>query len=186
MNKKNNALDTTSTPQVDENLLFTHVAEIIENRKFRATAYANSEVTLMYWDVGRYINSVILDFKRAKYSEKIFATLSRKLVETYGNSFEVSFTKIISPSKNMYYDSLCSPSKLLSSYTQPYLRPQSPNKRYIRSLSLPQIQSPMRTIIIPTNKITQTPKPRPMNIIKLMKLFQLHSSADDSLHKEYA
>ena len=73
---------------IDEAILFERVAAIIENRKSRAASYANSEVTLMYWEVGRYINSVILDFKRAEYGKRIFATLSRKLVARYGNSFE--------------------------------------------------------------------------------------------------
>jgi hypothetical protein len=31
------------------------------------------------WEIGKYINSVILDFKRAPYGKKIFSTLSRKL-----------------------------------------------------------------------------------------------------------
>jgi predicted nuclease of restriction endonuclease-like (RecB) superfamily len=42
----------------------------------------------MFWEIGRYINSVILDFKRAPYGKKIFSTLSRKLVERYGKSFQ--------------------------------------------------------------------------------------------------
>jgi len=84
----NNKTFVANNECIDESTLFKCISEIIENRKFRAATYANSEVTLMYWEVGRYINSVILDFKRAKYGEKIFATLSRKLVESYGNSFE--------------------------------------------------------------------------------------------------
>jgi hypothetical protein len=44
-------------------------------------------MTLMYWEVGKYINSVILDFGRAAYGKKIFSTLSRKLVIAYGKSF---------------------------------------------------------------------------------------------------
>jgi len=74
--------------EINEAQLFNHIAGIIESRKYRAAAYANSEVTMMFWEVGQYINSVILDFKRAAYGKKIFATLSRKLVEAYGNSFE--------------------------------------------------------------------------------------------------
>ncbi|MCL1996776.1 MAG: PDDEXK nuclease domain-containing protein [Defluviitaleaceae bacterium] len=83
-----NKLSVQDDGIIDESVIFKCVSEIIDNRKSRAAAYANSEVTIMYWEVGRYINSVILDFKRAKYGKKIFATLSRKLVETYGNSFE--------------------------------------------------------------------------------------------------
>jgi len=74
--------------QVDEPSLFVRIAEIIETRKSRAGAYANREVTLMYWEIGRYINTVLLGGERAEYGRRIFATLSRKLVERYGRAFE--------------------------------------------------------------------------------------------------
>jgi len=66
----NNKTFVANNECIDESTLFKCISEIIENRKFRAATYANSEVTLMYWEVGRYINSVILDFKRAKYGER--------------------------------------------------------------------------------------------------------------------
>jgi predicted nuclease of restriction endonuclease-like (RecB) superfamily len=72
---------------VDEKRLFETVASIIENRKLNAATSANREITLMYWEVGRFVNSVILDFKRADYGKKILTTLSSKLVGFYGNSF---------------------------------------------------------------------------------------------------
>jgi hypothetical protein len=56
---------------VDENALFERVAAIIENRKGRAGALANREVTLMYWEVGRYLGSVLLDGERAAYGKRI-------------------------------------------------------------------------------------------------------------------
>ena len=73
---------------VNEATLFEHISKIIEDRKFNAAVYANCEVNLMFWEIGRYINSVILDFKRAPYGKKIFSTLSRKLTERYGKSFQ--------------------------------------------------------------------------------------------------
>jgi predicted nuclease of restriction endonuclease-like (RecB) superfamily len=85
---KTNNMVIQNSGIIDETVFFECVSAIIQNRKSRAAVYANSEVTLMYWEVGRYINSVILDFKRAEYGKKIFATLSRKLVKAYGNSFE--------------------------------------------------------------------------------------------------
>ena len=39
--------------QIDEAALFRRISEIIENRKIRAGAYANREIALMYWEVGR-------------------------------------------------------------------------------------------------------------------------------------
>jgi hypothetical protein len=68
---------------IDEAALFEHVAQIIESRKSRAGAYANREVTLMYWEVGRYINSIVLDNERAEYGKKILATLSQRLTKKY-------------------------------------------------------------------------------------------------------
>jgi hypothetical protein len=90
---KDNAKDGALIPAasesgiIDEAVLFERVAAIIERRKNNAAAYANSEGTLMFWEVGQYINSVILDFKRAEYGKKIFSTLAIKLVARYGKSF---------------------------------------------------------------------------------------------------
>ena len=81
---------------IDERSLFSNVAHIIETRKFRAGAYANREVTLMYWEIGRHINSVVLDGERAGYGKQIVATLSQQLVERYGRSFEyTNLTRMI-------------------------------------------------------------------------------------------
>ena len=89
MSKKKPTTALTDQSPVDEFSLFARVAEIIETRKSRAGAYANREVTLMYWEIGRYINSVVLGDQRAAYAKKIFSTLSRKLVEQYGKPFEL-------------------------------------------------------------------------------------------------
>ena len=75
--------------QLDENSLFTHISKIIEKRKYRAGMYANREVTLMYWEIGRYIGSVLLGGERADYGKKIIATLSQQLVKQYGSGFEL-------------------------------------------------------------------------------------------------
>ena len=89
MSKKPPTTALTAKLPVDESSLFSRVAEIIETCKTRAGAYANREITLMYWEIGRYINSVVLGGERAEYGKKIFATLGRKLVEQYGRSFEL-------------------------------------------------------------------------------------------------
>jgi predicted nuclease of restriction endonuclease-like (RecB) superfamily len=74
---------------IDETALFARVAEIIETRKTRAGAYANLEVTLMYWEVGQYVGSVVLDGGRAEYGKRIVSSLATQLVEKYGNTFEL-------------------------------------------------------------------------------------------------
>lgn len=90
--KKKPQTALTNGSQIDEHSLFVRVAEIIETRKTRAGAYANREVTLMYWEIGRYINSAVLDGERAEYGKQIVATLAAQLAEKYGNSFE--YTKL--------------------------------------------------------------------------------------------
>jgi hypothetical protein len=85
---------------IDEVALYKCVVEIIENRKFRAASYANSEVTMMFWEVGHYIGSVLLDGERAEYGRQIVATLSQQLTERYGNMFErTKITRMIKFSK---------------------------------------------------------------------------------------
>ena len=84
---KKDELTVKGEMRVDENQLFERVAEIIETRKSLAGAYANREVTLMYWEVGHHINSVVLDGGRAAYGKKILTTLSAKLIAKYGKSF---------------------------------------------------------------------------------------------------
>jgi hypothetical protein len=59
MTKKKKAI-APNNAQINENSLFTHISKIIEKRKNRAGMYANREVTLMYWEIGRYIGSVLL------------------------------------------------------------------------------------------------------------------------------
>lgn len=86
--QKNTNAAATVVDAVDEAALLQCVAAIIENRKARAGAYANREITLMYWEVGHYINSTLLGGERAEYGKRIVATLSQQLTEKYGSSFE--------------------------------------------------------------------------------------------------
>jgi len=75
--------------QIDENSLFQRVSAIIENRRNRAGAYANREVTLMYWEIGRYINMAVLDGGRAEYGKRIVSALATQLTAKYGRTFEL-------------------------------------------------------------------------------------------------
>jgi len=88
--QKNTDLAVQNTAVIDEAALFEQVSAIVENRKFRAQAAANSEGTLMFWEVGQYVNSVILEAKRAAYGKQIVATLSLQLQEKYGKTFELT------------------------------------------------------------------------------------------------
>jgi len=88
MGKKKKELITQEVVQIDETVMLEYISAIIENRKFRAQARANRESILMFWEIGKYINSTLLNGERAQYGERIVVTLSRQLQEKYGNSFE--------------------------------------------------------------------------------------------------
>ena len=72
-----------SVVSINETALLKNITKIIESRKNRAGAFANREVTLMYWEVGRYISSVLLGGERAELRQKdscdTVATFNRKI-----------------------------------------------------------------------------------------------------------
>ena len=72
---------------IDEAVLFENITAIIESRKYRTYAHANHENTMMFWEVGQYINSTVLGNKRAAYGKQVLTMLSAKLVAKYGKSF---------------------------------------------------------------------------------------------------
>lgn len=72
---------------VNEDQLFSNISLIIEKRKSNAVSSANTHVIAMFWEVGNYINSTVLDDRRADYGKRILSTLSTKLVSRYGKSF---------------------------------------------------------------------------------------------------
>lgn len=72
-----------------DKLLFTDLAQIIEQGKSQLTKQVNSVLTLTYWHIGKKINDHILKNERAEYGQQIVPTVSAQLVEKYGKSFEV-------------------------------------------------------------------------------------------------
>ena len=87
MAKKKNEIIAQSDMPLDESLIYEKVSGIIETRTLTAGAYANREVTLMFWEVGRYINVNVLNDGRAGYGKKILPALSAKLMAKYGKNF---------------------------------------------------------------------------------------------------
>jgi len=73
----------------ERELLVTHISNIIETRKASAGAYANRELTVMYWEIGFTIREKVLNGERAEYGKKIVTEVASQLVERYGKSFDV-------------------------------------------------------------------------------------------------
>jgi len=70
------------------NQLFNDIKNLIEESKNFVAATVNSSLTMLFWKIGNRINKDILESKRAGYGKQIVVTLSRQLVQEYGNSFE--------------------------------------------------------------------------------------------------
>jgi len=72
--------------QPEKNLI-TELAHLIEESKTPIVSFANSSLTLLFWQVGRKINEHILQNKRAEYGKQIVPTVSAQLESAYGQNF---------------------------------------------------------------------------------------------------
>ena len=70
-----------------EDVLFNNVAGLIEQSKERIIVSVNSELVLLYWNIGKLINQNILENKRANYGEQIIENLSHQLSLEYGSGW---------------------------------------------------------------------------------------------------
>jgi hypothetical protein len=66
--------------------LLGEIRALIESARQRATAMVNSELTLLFWRIGR-IHTEVLAGERAEYGEMIVPTLAAQLARDYGRSF---------------------------------------------------------------------------------------------------
>lgn len=69
--------------------LFNAIATLIDDARVRVASTVNSELTLLYWNIGKQINDDILKNGRANYGQTIILELSLELTNHYG----VGFTK---------------------------------------------------------------------------------------------
>lgn len=70
--------------------LYENISLLIEQSRNRVALTVNQEITLLYWQIGKRINEVILKNKRAGYGESIVATLSQQLFLAFGKGFTKS------------------------------------------------------------------------------------------------
>jgi predicted nuclease of restriction endonuclease-like (RecB) superfamily len=68
-------------------LLLTDIKQLITAAKQRAAIAINSELTILYWQIGKRIQGEILRGKRAEYGKQIIANLSQQLMSDYGEGW---------------------------------------------------------------------------------------------------
>jgi len=67
--------------------LATDVRRMIEQTREGVAQTVNAGMTLLYWRIGKRIQTEILNNERAEYGQEIVSTLSEKLTEEFGRGF---------------------------------------------------------------------------------------------------
>lgn len=78
--EENGSIDSVGMSQLIDDLQL-----IINSAKVRVASVTNTELTMMYWHIGKRINSEILCNQRAEYGKQIVSTVSTQLQRIYGN-----------------------------------------------------------------------------------------------------
>ena len=67
--------------------LLIEVTHLVHQAKQRAAVAVNSEITLLYWQVGRRIHQEVLGGERADYGKQVITSLSRTLTAQFGRGW---------------------------------------------------------------------------------------------------
>ncbi|HEY9825781.1 MAG TPA: PDDEXK nuclease domain-containing protein [Stenomitos sp.] len=67
--------------------LFQEIRQLIDSAKQRAAVAINAEITLLYWQIGKRIQTEILQGQRAEYGKQIIVSLSQQLSQNYGRGW---------------------------------------------------------------------------------------------------
>jgi len=65
------------------NDIYISIKRLIEQTKNNVAVSVNSALTMMYWQIGKYIDDEILQNRRADYGKEVIATLSKQLTNEY-------------------------------------------------------------------------------------------------------
>ena len=69
--------------------LLSDLCELVKSAKCRVAVSVNSEIVMLYWQVGKRIKDDVLKNKRAAYGEEIVKKVSDFLSEEFGNGWSL-------------------------------------------------------------------------------------------------
>ena len=72
-----------SIEKIEYQNTLTDLISIIEKTKTQVAIQANSSLTVMFWKIGKRIQTDILENDRAEYGKQILVTLSRELSKNF-------------------------------------------------------------------------------------------------------
>lgn len=67
--------------------LLIDIKSLINDSRHQAAIAVNSALSMLYWEIGKRINTEILKNKRAEYGKQVVKELSRQLTEEYGKGW---------------------------------------------------------------------------------------------------
>ncbi len=76
----------TST-EINSGQIFDKIAGLIEQARKKVATTINSEMVLLYWNIGKTIKEEIIKSDRAEYGKQIVNALSSQLTQRYGKGF---------------------------------------------------------------------------------------------------
>ena len=69
--------------------LITDLRTLINEARNKVALIVNTEITLLYWHIGKRINEEGLGNQRAEYGKQMVSTVSTQLTKEYGRGFEL-------------------------------------------------------------------------------------------------
>jgi len=73
--------------KLEQDKLLSNLRSLIDASKNRLATTVNQEMTLLYWNMGRTIQTEILKFERPEYGEQVIDKLGASLHSDYGRGF---------------------------------------------------------------------------------------------------
>ena len=67
--------------------LISDVKQLIDEARQRVAAIVNAELTMLYWRIGKRIQTEVLGGERAEYGRQVLAGLSKTLTQEYGRGW---------------------------------------------------------------------------------------------------
>lgn len=68
-------------------LLYKEIVKAIDNSKRNVVKAINSEMVVLYWNIGRIIKTEILQSEKAEYGKSVINSLSNELTNEYGKGY---------------------------------------------------------------------------------------------------
>lgn len=66
------------------------ILQIVNAARNRVATNVNMETTMLYYEIGKYLNRVVLSENRAEYGSRILATVSQELTQQLGRGYTYS------------------------------------------------------------------------------------------------